>query len=203
MHVAALPTTHRFVAVLMVILAIHSSNVYLKEVCYSRAEVPIDQKSLTRFYLLLEPLDTPRIPPQNPCIPSPCGPNSQCRASSSGAVCSCVANYIGRPPNCRPECTINSECPAHLACMNTRCSDPCVGSCGNNAHCQVSAHAPICICEPGYTGDPFSGCYKVIPSMSKSILPLSTEQNLIKRNNSQHLQYPMNQFNHVDPAHVA
>jgi len=97
-------------------------------------------------------------------VPSPCGPNSQCQVSSSGAVCSCVTNYIGRPPGCRPECSINSECPARMACINARCADPCIGSCGNNALCHVSLHAPVCMCEPGYSGDPFSGCYKIIES---------------------------------------
>lgn len=31
---------------------------------------------------------------------------------------------------------------------------------------------------------------------------LSVEQKLIKQNNSQHLQYPMNRYNHVDQALV-
>lgn len=96
-----------------------------------------------------------------PCIPSPCGPNSQCREIGSTAVCSCLPNYIGRAPNCRPECTINSECPANHACINERCKDPCPGSCGLSAYCNVINHSPVCTCANGYQGDPFSGCYPI------------------------------------------
>lgn len=94
----------------------------------------------------------------NPCVPSPCGPNSQCRVIGETGVCSCLPNYIGRAPNCRPECTQNSECAGNLACINERCKDPCPGSCGFNAFCNVVNHSPVCTCESGYSGDPFAGC---------------------------------------------
>ena len=94
----------------------------------------------------------------NPCVPSPCGPNSQCRVVDSHAACSCLPNFIGRAPQCRPECTINAECSAHLACQCDKCVDPCPGSCGALATCRVVNHQPVCTCPPGYTGDPFSGC---------------------------------------------
>lgn len=124
--------------------------------------------------MLVEPAPIPDpIQPVNPCVPSPCGPNSQCQVASSGAVCACLNNYIGRPPACRPECSINSECPARMACMNARCADPCIGSCGNNAICHVSFHAPVCMCQQGYTGDPFSSCYKILESTSRSLNTLS------------------------------
>lgn len=100
--------------------------------------------------------------PERPkCIPNPCGPYSQCREIGSTAVCSCLPNYIGRAPNCRPECTQNSECPANRACINERCKDPCPGSCGISAYCSVVNHSPVCACDNGFTGDPFSGCYPV------------------------------------------
>jgi hypothetical protein len=97
----------------------------------------------------------------NPCVPSPCGPNSICRVQDKRAVCTCVPNYIGRPPNCRPECVSNSECPSNKACVNEKCVDPCVGSCGPNADCRVVSHRPMCTCQAGFTGDPFSGCSRV------------------------------------------
>nr|CAD7425818.1 unnamed protein product [Timema monikensis] len=103
-----------------------------------------------------------QLPSGNPCIPSPCGPNSQCRVVGNTPACSCSPNYVGRAPNCRPECTINAECPSNLACQNERCTDPCPGSCGVHATCRVVKHAPMCSCEPGYTGDPFGGC-SIIP----------------------------------------
>lgn len=97
---------------------------------------------------------------ENPCIPSPCGPNSICRVQSSRAVCSCATNYIGRPPSCRPECVVNSDCPMSLSCINEKCKNPCQGSCGPNAECKVVSHSPMCYCLNGYTGDPFSNCYR-------------------------------------------
>lgn len=93
-----------------------------------------------------------------PCIPSPCGPNSQCREVNSQAVCSCMETYVGIPPNCRPECTINSECASDKACINRKCVNPCAGQCGKNANCRVIAHSPMCSCQELYTGDPFSYC---------------------------------------------
>lgn len=95
----------------------------------------------------------------NPCQPSPCGPNSQCREVNKQAVCSCLPNYHGSPPSCRPECVINSECSINKACVNQKCIDPCPGSCGLNAQCQVINHSPICSCKSDETGDPFTRCY--------------------------------------------
>lgn len=101
------------------------------------------------------------VEPINPCQPSPCGSNAICRVQSNRPVCSCVANYIGRPPNCRPECIVNSECSMNLACVNEKCINPCQGSCGPNAECRVVSHKPMCTCYPDYTGDPFFGCNKI------------------------------------------
>ena len=66
--------------------------------------------------------------------------------------------YFGAPPDCRPECVINSECPPSLACVNLKCANPCVGVCGINAKCDVVGHNPICSCPVGYIGDPFTSC---------------------------------------------
>lgn len=94
----------------------------------------------------------------NPCQPSPCGPNSNCRTISQHAVCSCISHYIGAPPNCRPECVVSSECSQDKSCVNQKCKDPCPGTCGINARCQVVNHNPICSCNNGYNGDPFVRC---------------------------------------------
>lgn len=94
----------------------------------------------------------------NPCVPSPCGPNSVCRAHDDRAVCTCVAGMLGTPPNCRPECLIHQDCPSNRACLQQKCQDPCVGSCGLYANCVAQNHQPVCFCEPGYEGDPYSGC---------------------------------------------
>lgn len=107
--------------------------------------------------------------PKNPCTPSPCGPNSQCREVNSQAVCSCLPNYVGSPPGCRPECSVSSECPLNKACINLRCADPCPGTCGLSAKCEVINHSPICSCNPGYTGDPFTRCY-ILPRKKNPII---------------------------------
>lgn len=95
----------------------------------------------------------------HPCTPSPCGPNSQCREYNGQAICSCLPGFMGAPPTCRPECIVNSDCKQNEACFNRKCRDPCPGTCGTNAKCQVISHSPVCICLPGYTGDPFTRCH--------------------------------------------
>lgn len=100
-------------------------------------------------------------PSGNPCIDNPCGPYSTCKSIGDTAACSCLPNYIGRAPNCRPECSISAECPSNLACIQQRCSDPCVGACGSHTYCSVTNHNSVCQCEPGYTGDPFSICTEI------------------------------------------
>ena len=100
----------------------------------------------------------PQQDPINPCQPSPCGPNAQCRPVGDSPSCSCLNDYIGSPPNCKPECVSNSECPSNLACINLHCRDPCPGSCGLNAECRVVSHTPNCVCIQGYVGDPFTQC---------------------------------------------
>lgn len=59
---------------------------------------------------------------------------------------------------------ISAECPGNLACLNEKCIDPCPGSCGTLAFCNVANHIPLCTCQQGYTGDPFKGCYVADPS---------------------------------------
>lgn len=96
--------------------------------------------------------------PLNPCISSPCGPYSECRPINDHAVCSCQKGYVGSPPACKPECMVSSECSQDKACIKQKCSDPCPGTCGLNARCQVVSHNPICSCASGYSGDPFVRC---------------------------------------------
>lgn len=93
-----------------------------------------------------------------PCNPSPCGQNSQCRSINGQAICSCVSGYIGSPPSCRPECVVSSDCSRNEACSNLKCINPCVGTCGIQAQCQVINHNPICSCPAGFSGDPFLRC---------------------------------------------
>ncbi|CAB4059875.1 unnamed protein product [Lepeophtheirus salmonis] len=105
----------------------------------------------------------PVEPPKDPCQPSPCGKNTRCESNGKDAICSCNRNYEGDPSSaagCRPQCIQNNDCPFDKACIGLRCIDPCPGSCGTNAECQVQNHNPICICRSGYIGNPFVQCIK-------------------------------------------
>lgn len=105
------------------------------------------------------------IESENPCDPSPCGPNSICQIKQGRPVCSCVANFIGHPPYCRPACVLHSECPQDKACIKEKCVDPCINTCAENAECHVVSHSAYCSCKKGYQGDAFVGCSK-IPEVS-------------------------------------
>lgn len=115
----------------------------------------VDKYKLVQ-YIVLE--SSPPAVPTDPCYPSPCGPNSQCKNIKGQAVCSCLSEYIGSPPNCRPECVTSSECLQDKACIKNKCQDPCPDPCGVNANCKVINHSPICFCKTAYTGDPFTLC---------------------------------------------
>lgn len=126
---------------------------------------------ISNVHYITEPEPT-FVQPTNPCIPSPCGPYAECRDIGGSPSCSCNANYIGSPPNCRPECIINPDCSSSKACMREKCRDPCPGSCGVNAQCDVINHTPTCTCPEGYTGDPFTNCYPKPPPRKKILLIL-------------------------------
>ena len=108
--------------------------------------------------------------PQDPCYPSPCGSNTNCKSRRNGATCLCVRGYLGDPygGGCRPECTTNTDCPANKACGNLKCVDPCSNVCGLEAKCQVVNHIATCSCRPGYRGDPFTQC-TLIPGIKREV----------------------------------
>lgn len=116
--------------------------------------------SLLIFYICLVAVSQPPqyLPSPDPCSSSPCGLYAECRNVGGSPSCACKQSYIGSPPNCRPECTINSECPSNQACINERCRDPCPGACGLNAFCTVFNHISQCSCLEKYSGDPFTQC---------------------------------------------
>lgn len=77
--------------------------------------------------------DEPPPTQVNPCFPSPCGLYAECRPNGNNPSCSCLPNYFGSPPNCRPECVVNSDCASDKACIAEKCRNPCEGSCGFNS----------------------------------------------------------------------
>lgn len=94
--------------------------------------------------------------PVNPCNPSPCGPNAICH---DDGICECLPEYTGNPyESCRPECVISSECPRDKACIRNKCQNPCTGTCGQSANCDVINHIPVCSCPSDMIGDPFTLC---------------------------------------------
>lgn len=119
----------------------------------------------TRCEQPLKPIIPGKIPPDvpsNPCVPPPCGVNTECKVEGSKPVCSCIPGYVGNPnTSCRPECVTNIDCNHDKACIDQKCRDPCVGICGTNALCEVVNHNPICFCPKDLTGDPFRLCLPI------------------------------------------
>lgn len=113
---------------------------------------------IKRIMALSIAVEVPPVP-LNPCQPPPCGANAMCREISGSASCTCLPDFYGNPyEGCRPECVISSDCTSNRACIRNRCQDPCPGTCGVNAICEVINHVPACSCQPRYTGDPFRYC---------------------------------------------
>lgn len=138
--------------------------------------------------IILNTEEAPVVIPTDPCVPSPCGPNAQCKVIRDSPSCSCLPEFIGIPPRCKPECVSNSECPNHLACIKQKCKDPCPGTCGVNSECHVISHTPNCVCIIGYIGDPFIQCI-LPPSKLVSIMYKIARQSLINKNHTQSLFY--------------
>lgn len=85
--------------------------------------------------------------------------NAECRPNKTNYTCNCLPDFIGSPPNCRPECKQNADCGSELACINQHCKSPCAkGSCGLNTECVVESHAAICKCMKNFFGDPLVEC---------------------------------------------
>ena len=108
------------------------------------------------------PAERPEI--VDPC--NECGLNTQCKRQSNGKVrCECLPHYFGDPRvECQPECVVSSDCSKNMACVQQKCSDPCIGTCGIKAECQVVNHEAVCFCPQEYTGSPFVSCKRIIES---------------------------------------
>lgn len=91
----------------------------------------------------------------DPCATSPCGANAKC----IDGACTCLDEYFGDPyAGCRPECILNTDCVLTKACVRNKCVDPCIGTCGQNALCNIYNHVPMCSCPLGMSGNAFVLC---------------------------------------------
>lgn len=133
-------------------------------VCSCKESYTGDPYDFCRPIPVKVPPRAPRSPHAKQCDPSPCGPHSTCRSVDIAAICACQPGYSGIPPECRPECVSSSECAPSEACVNLKCQDPCPGTCGRDAKCQVVNHNPICVCPSGRSGDPLTGCHLISTS---------------------------------------
>ena len=121
----------------------------------------ISKLKLTHFFFPQNLVPIEPVVVEEPCDSNRCGLYSNFRNVRGACVCNCLPGYVGDPPNCRPECLVNSECQQNLACINQKCKSPCgPGICGQNAECNVINHNAICSCFPGYRGAPdaFTRC---------------------------------------------
>lgn len=103
-----------------------------------------------------------KVPTTKPdyCHRDRCGANAVCKNVYGHIVCECYPGYYGNPYlACHPECVLNTDCDRAKACLNNKCTDPCIGVCGVSAKCQVVNHVPVCYCASDYTGDPLTNCY--------------------------------------------
>ena len=141
------------------------TGLQVRHILYSTQNKTLNDFFLN-LYLFLILATTPR--PIDPCRPSPCGVNAECSDRGGAASCTCLPGLQGNPyVECKPECSINPDCPTTLACVRNKCVDPCPGVCGVGATCSVLSHRPNCRCNPGLIGDPFAACYP--PPTSKHI----------------------------------
>ena len=118
----------------------------------------------------------------DPCNPDPCGAGAQCTPRGRQAECRCPSGFKGDPyVFCkRGDCEYDNECPANLACFDFNCRDPCIGTCGQNANCEVRNHRPICSCPEGFKGDPLRACERrIVVGGRQTQAPRSEPRNTI------------------------
>lgn len=106
----------------------------------------------------------------NPCVyDHVCAPQAECTPQNHMPVCKCQEGFIGNPyVDCRREpqveCTVDSECPSRLACINHECVNPCttLEPCVQPSKCEVVPSLPvrtmICICPEGYVSSGNGTC---------------------------------------------
>lgn len=93
---------------------------------------------------------------------SSCGRNAECSATNHQAVCVCKKDYFGDAKvGCQKvECNTDEQCSHDKYCDNHMCRIACLvkNPCGRNSLCSAENHRQICHCQPGFTGNPLTGC---------------------------------------------
>lgn len=96
------------------------------------------------------------------CQSIKCGP----RATCDEGQCICPQNYLGDPYDLHNGCTTEKQCSNDIDCRDSeicfqlvkgvrKCVDACSKvQCGPNALCVGESHRSVCICAPGYNGNP-------------------------------------------------
>ncbi|KAK9880681.1 hypothetical protein WA026_011917 [Henosepilachna vigintioctopunctata] len=94
-----------------------------------------------------------------------CGINAVCQMRQHKAICICEAGLTGDPLiKCVPPCYSQQDCSANMACIEGRCVDLCRNKiCGRNAVCKIMNNKAVCLCLPGFTGNPLMRCSKIEP----------------------------------------
>lgn len=125
--------------------------------CLSNNECPSDKRCINEQCV-------------NPCLyENVCSPRAECLAQNHMAVCKCPPGLFGNPyidckPEPRHECIHDTDCSPTLACINSKCKDPCIEltPCNQPSKCQVIPSAPvrtmICICPEGYISSGSGSC---------------------------------------------
>lgn len=99
------------------------------------------------------------------CDHHPCGRNAVCISKSHQPICSCKDGFFGDPlQGCKKkECDKDDDCTEDKFCDSNMCKIACLAQndCGDNSICSSEKHKHVCYCQPGYTGDPKTGCKEI------------------------------------------
>lgn len=114
----------------------------------------------------------------DPCLyDNPCSPRAECSVHNHLALCRCPVEMNGNPyvecrPEPQPECRIDADCPPTLACLDSKCQNPCsiIDPCHPPSYCQVEPTEPvrtmICICPEGYISSGSGSCKPIPPILT-------------------------------------
>lgn len=107
---------------------------------------------------------------QPACSENACAPDALCSARNHRAICTCPQDRTGDPyvrgcstPQSIAQCATDADCSAPLACVNSQCTDLCLGNpCDDGLICNTVDVLPLravaCVCPDGGRVAPNTGC---------------------------------------------